>query len=163
VAWASLNFNSAFREPKIFRFRLERIVGIAGLWMLLPRIELAEPLERLLVGFRPIRVRTEELHEYITAAKQAHAIGDYTLKLVAGFDDPLVLEVEPGRTEAELRGVSLRPGRKVPAAFLIRLPQDSGEARGVHFAVTQFEGDRLIGGSDFFLTVRRPNRETGST
>lgn len=154
-AWAWLNFYNGFRKRKVFRFRVENISNVRSrLCMLLPRVKLQEPLKKSLTGFRAIKVRKDELKRYVAAAKQAGAISDYAAKVVAGFGEPLVLEVEPGRTAAELRGVSIPAGGKVPAVFSVPLPSVSPETWAFHFDVTQFEGDRLIGGSEF--VTRRP-------
>ncbi|MFQ5637532.1 MAG: WD40/YVTN/BNR-like repeat-containing protein [bacterium] len=157
-AWTSLNFNNADRENKFFNFRIENITDKrSGLRMILPKIRLQDSLENSIKGFRQVDLRKDQLREIVDAAKQAGTISDYVANLVLGFHDPLILEVEKGSATAELRNVLIAASEKVPAVFTIEVPSDVDKVSTFHFDVTQYDRQRLVGGSEFVLTVTPPS------
>ncbi len=158
--WTSLNFNNGFREAKFFQLRVEHISDTrARVRMILPKVKLQDALENSVTGFRVLELRRDKLKRIVEFAGRANNISKQTTRLVNSFDDVIVLEVEGGQTAAELRGVLLQPGEKLPAVITIEPPSAEGNNRALHFDVAQYERKRLVGGSEFVVTLFRPRKD----
>jgi photosystem II stability/assembly factor-like uncharacterized protein len=158
AAWMSLKFNNAHQEHRFFKFCIENITDNQGdLRVILPEVKLQSTLEESMFGFRNANLRKDKFQRIVELAKEQGTISDYIADLVSSFEYPLVLEVEGGRTKAELRNVLIAPGESVAAVFYAVLPEADIKSRAVHFDVTQYEGDRLIGGSEFVIQAIRPS------
>ena len=160
-SWTSINFNNGFREHKFFGFRIENLTTPkGGLRVIVPKLTLQDDLGKSLDGFRRIDLHRDELEAIIDTAHRSGFMSDYVRELISGFEDPVVLEVNPGRTDAALRGVLIPPDEKVPAVLAIASVDDDDQR--VHFDVTQYDGDQLTeaASSSSGLAPRSPQRST---
>lgn len=157
--WATLNFNNAFREHKYFDLTVENSIGVSGgLRVILPKPQLQDDLVRSLKGFKEVEVSGEELRRLSQHALKAGEMSEYVARLIEGFTDPLVLEVEDGQSGAAVRGVLIPPGEKIPAVFVFKTPEDDGAGAPFSFDVKQYERGRLIGGSQFVSAAKPGGR-----
>lgn len=160
ILWATLNFNNAFREHKYFELTVENIVGAdGGVRLILPKLQLQDELGRSLKGFKAVEVGREELRRLAGSALAAGEMSEYVARLLEDFADPVVLEVGRGQAAAEVRGVLIPPGGKVPAVLTFTAPPDGGsDAAPLRFDVNQYERGRPVGGSEFILAAAAPER-----
>jgi hypothetical protein len=155
-AWPSLNFNNGYREPRFFDFVLEQItVADAQLQMILPKVQLQDALERSVKGFEVHTLGKDGLRLMIAEARRQGLISPYVLTQLDTFDDPILLQVQRGATQATLRNVLIPPGGKVVGVFTIAVPPEAVAQQNVRFEVNQYTRGRLIGGSEFTLTTPR--------
>ncbi|HEU0012175.1 MAG TPA: hypothetical protein VFQ45_00755 [Longimicrobium sp.] len=150
-AWATLNFNNAFRENRFFDLSVEHVRGIGRLRVVLPELVLRDGLDKALDGFRVAEVAEEELHRTAKEQLEKGEISEYLARLILENEKPLVLETEPGATDARVRGALIKAGGRVPAVFAYAGTEDGGEGAGLRFDVIQYDGKTAVGGSAFYV------------
>jgi hypothetical protein len=153
-AWTSLYFSNGMAEHKFFDLRIENLTEQrCELRMILPAVQLREDLAKALTGFRARKLRKDELRQLVKIAREEGVVSDYVAKLATTLPNPILLEVIPGNATAELRGVLIPPGKRVPAVLTVACSPEATKARSPRFEVTQYVERRLIGGSEFIFNL----------
>lgn len=155
IAWTSLYFNNGMTEHKFFDLRVENITEPrCELRMILPAVQLREDLDKALAGFRARKLRKDELRRLVKIAREEGVVSDYVAKLATTLPNPILLEVIPGNAMAEVRGVLIPPGKRIPAVLTMACPPEATKAGSPpRFEVTQYVERRLIGGSEFIFNL----------
>lgn len=153
VAWPWLRFHNPFPSTRPFTFRLE--TSLEGEWtvaMVLPKVELQEPIDESVYGFRRLTLEDTQREAWLAEARASGALSTPLSQMLDHFRDPLVLVAEAGRRFADLRGVRIHPGRPVPAVFVATRRQAT-KATPLRLDVLQLDGDQLLGGSTFLVAA----------
>lgn len=151
VAWPWLRFYNPFPTTRPFTFRLE--TGLEEDWtvaMVLPRVELQEPVDESVYGFRRLTLEDTQRETWLAEARASGALSTPLSRALSHFRDPLVLLAEAGRRFADLRGVRIHPDRPVPVVF-VATRRRATKATRLRLNVLQLDGDQLVGGSTFLV------------
>ena len=152
--WTSIFFNNGLNEHTFFDLRIENITDRrCELRMVLPTLQLQDDLAKSLTGFQARELGKGELKRLMAIAQDDGIISDYVATLAMGLDNPLALEVEPEYPMAEVRGVLIAPGERIPAVLTMACPPEALKGPPPRFEVTQYAEQRLIGGSAFVFNV----------
>jgi hypothetical protein len=159
-AWMSIWLNNAFSARQTFTLRVEGLTERhQGLRLLLGRsgVTLTPRRGRSITGFRAGRLDAAEIRRQISAGRRSGAMSEYVANLLTTFEEALVFEVPAGQPGGEVRGLTMRPGRAIPAVLHLALRRRSAKEQPWRFQVLQLTGKRVVGGSEFVGTApRRP-------
>ena len=152
AGWAVPWFRNAFRETRRFALRLDTTQ--AREWrarLVFPQAPNGITLSTANDGFEISHLSPDQWQAHVGEALAEGAIDEIVAERLAAFPQPLVLTLPTSRRSAQLRGIRLDPGARVPVALILDAPSSRPPPSPTRVDLIQFDEDQQVGGCTFVV------------